>query len=103
MAYPFDGFSPFLEYGYPKDTPPSLFRQSTTSDYISRQMELFSEAFRAAVLDAVSSPKIVLGTVMSKAHPWVDRLKKMPQVQVVVVTLANRDGLVQHILPMLTN
>jgi len=34
MAYPFDGFLPFWEYGYPKDTPPSLFLQSTTFDYI---------------------------------------------------------------------
>jgi len=36
MAYPFYGFLPYLEYGYPKDTPPSLSWQSTTFDYDSR-------------------------------------------------------------------
>ena len=35
MAYSFDSFLPFWEYGYSKDTPPSLFLQSTTFDYIS--------------------------------------------------------------------
>jgi nucleoside-triphosphatase len=86
---------------------PAVYQGVTEADYVVideiGRMELFSEAFRAAVLDAVQSPKMVLGTVMSKAHPWVDRLKKMPQVQVVVVTLANRDALVPHVLPMLTD
>ncbi len=67
------------------------------------KMELFSEAFRTAVLHAVSSPKMVLGTVMLRPHPWVDKLKEMPGTTVVVVTVANRDRLVQDILPVLTN
>jgi nucleoside-triphosphatase THEP1 len=86
---------------------PAVYQAVAEADYVVvdeiGKMELFSETFRIAVLDAVASPKIVLGTVMSKAHPWVDGLKKMSEVQVVVVTLANRGGLVQRILPMLTS
>jgi nucleoside-triphosphatase THEP1 len=38
----------------------------------------------------MSSPKIVVATVMHKSHAWVNALKAMPQVTVWQVTLANR-------------
>ena len=65
------------------------------------KMELLSDAFRAAVLTAVSSPKIVLGTVMRQAHPWADMLRRMPEVIVVPVTLANRERLLDQIARLL--
>jgi nucleoside-triphosphatase THEP1 len=61
------------------------------------KMELLSKAFRAAVLSAVSGPKPVLGTVMHGSHPWVDALKGLPQVVVVMVTVENRERLLERI------
>jgi nucleoside-triphosphatase len=65
------------------------------------KMELFSPAFRAAVLMALDSPKPVLGTVMASAHPWVDAIKRRPDVSVVELTRANREALPQRILEWL--
>jgi nucleoside-triphosphatase len=65
------------------------------------KMELFSERFREAVKEAVQSDKAVIGTVMSGRNPWVDELKSLPQVTVLKVTPANRDGVVQRVLDLL--
>jgi nucleoside-triphosphatase len=55
------------------------------------KMELFSGEFQGAVIKAMSSPKIVVATVMQRDHVWVNALKAMPQVTVWQVTEANRD------------
>jgi nucleoside-triphosphatase len=65
------------------------------------KMELFSPAFRAAVLAALESPKPVLGTVMAGAHPWVDAIKRRRDVTVVELTRAHREALPQKILEWL--
>jgi nucleoside-triphosphatase len=57
------------------------------------KMELMSPAFRAAVASAIESPLRILATAMSKAHPFVDGLKRRPDVEVVAVSTANRDSL----------
>ncbi len=62
------------------------------------KMELFSQAFRAAVLEAIASAAPVLGTIMLRPHPWADALKARPEVQVVTVTRENRDALVEVVL-----
>lgn len=54
------------------------------------KMELFSSAFREAVLAALASPKPVLATVMARPHPWVDAIKAGPDVSLVEVTRTNR-------------
>lgn len=61
------------------------------------KMELFSEAFRRVVRDAVIGPSPVLGTVMRGAHPWVDKLRMRPEVEVWVITAENRDGMAERI------
>jgi len=80
---------------------PTIYRAVAEADYVVideiGKMELFSDAFRAAVLHAVSSPRIVLGTVMRQAHPWVDRLKDMSGVSIIMVTMANRERLLETI------
>jgi len=80
---------------------PTIYRAVAEADYVVideiGKMELFSDAFRAAVLHAVSSPNIVLGTVMRQAHPWVDRLKNMSGVSIIGVTVANRERLLETI------
>ncbi len=67
------------------------------------KMELFSNSFRDAVLTALESGKNVLGTIMSSAHPWADGVKRRPEVEVVTVTRANRDEVVEGVLKWLAN
>lgn len=64
------------------------------------KMELFSQAFKDAVWEAVHSHKPVLGTVTLRSHPWADRVKVLPQVTVIKVTKANRDKMAQQVLDL---
>lgn len=66
------------------------------------KMELFSSAFRQVILETLAGSKIIVGTVMFHAHPWVDAIKANPGVRVVEVTLANRDRLAGELLSWLT-
>jgi len=65
------------------------------------KMELYSQEFRRAVMEALGSEKVVLGTVMASRHPWVDTLKARPEVTVLTVTEGNREGIARRILDML--
>jgi nucleoside-triphosphatase len=65
------------------------------------KMELYSQEFRRAVVEALGSEKVVLGTVMAGPHLWVDTLKARPQVTVLTVTEGNREGMARQILDML--
>lgn len=65
------------------------------------KMELYSQEFREAVVEALESEKVVLGTVMAGSHPWVDTLKARPQVTVLMITESNREGMARRILEML--
>ncbi len=62
------------------------------------KMELFSSQFQSAVLKAVSSPKIVLATVMREEQPWVAALKALPNVTVWEIDKTNRTRLVAEVL-----
>jgi nucleoside-triphosphatase len=62
------------------------------------KMELFSPSFREAVLEAIASGKRVLGTIMLKPHPWADKIKQHPRVNVVPVTRTNRSQVVSQVL-----
>jgi nucleoside-triphosphatase len=62
------------------------------------KMELFSEAFKAAVLGALDSPAPVIATVMARPHPWVDPLKGRPDVTLWQVTVENRDEMLSRVL-----
>jgi nucleoside-triphosphatase len=65
------------------------------------KMELFSPAFREAVLAALECPKPVLATVMARPQPWVDAIKARADVSVVEVTLDNRQAMPERILDWL--
>lgn len=59
------------------------------------KMELFSERF-IALLERIfdsASPQPLLGTVMERPHPLVDPLRCRPGVEVIQVSLNNREGL----------
>jgi nucleoside-triphosphatase len=66
------------------------------------KMELFSAAFKEAVLAAIESDKLVLGTIMLRSHPWADVIKVHPQVTLIKITRANRDTAVQLVLDCLS-
>jgi nucleoside-triphosphatase len=66
------------------------------------KMELFSTAFKEAVLAAVESDKLVLGTIMLRSHPWADAIKAHPRVTLIQITEANRGTAVQLILDSLS-
>ncbi len=65
------------------------------------KMELFCEAFKEAVGDAVGSANSVLATAMGGSHPWVDNLKAKPEVELWEVTVDNRDTLPKQVLAWL--
>ncbi len=66
-------------------------------DEIAR-MELFSDAFRGAVIAALDSPSRVLATIQRRGDPFLDRLRARPDVTLVTVTPENRDGLVDVLI-----
>ena len=57
------------------------------------KMELFSEAFQDAVERAFDSGIPILGTILSKSHPFADRIRQRDDVEIVEVTESNRDRL----------
>ncbi|MFW6158275.1 MAG: NTPase [Planctomycetota bacterium] len=61
------------------------------------KMELFSDAFRATVTDALESDQPVVGTITRSQHEFVERIKARADVEVVSVTKSNRDGLPERL------
>lgn len=66
-------------------------------DEIGR-MECFSKAFRRAVLTALDSPNIVVGTVTFGGDDFITELKSRGDIDISEVTLENRDRLPDVIL-----
>lgn len=62
------------------------------------KMELFSAAFKEAVLAAMESSAPTIATVMVRSHPWVDALKARPDVTLWEVTIANRDDMPSRVV-----
>ena len=65
------------------------------------KMELFSLSFRSTLLQAISSNKKVLGTIMLKPDPFADEIKHRPNVKLIGITVANRDRVVADLLKLL--
>lgn len=55
------------------------------------KMELLSPAFREVLLEAMNSTKRLIGTVMLQPHPFADQIKHDSRVEVLLVSKANRD------------
>ena len=69
-------------------------------DEIGR-MELFSQAFKAALLAVLDAQVPLIATVMARPHPWVDSLKARSDVTLWQVTLENRNALPSRALDWL--
>jgi len=65
------------------------------------KMELFSEKFRRTVLRVLKSPCPLLAAILQKSHPFTDPLKARLDVEVIEVTAANRERLVDVVLEKL--
>ena len=65
------------------------------------KMELASAAFRAAVVDLLGRDVAVVATVQLARHQLTDALRRRPDVRVVRVTEATRDGLPEQLMDCL--
>lgn len=65
-------------------------------------METLSERFQEAVLNALNSPKIVVATIQHEGNGYLFQIKNREDVKLVEVTEANRDRLVEKIIPMMS-
>lgn len=54
------------------------------------KMELFSQAFRQAVMEALESGCCLLGTILLGSHPFADAIKARPDVEVIELSEGNR-------------
>jgi len=62
------------------------------------KMELFSAKFREAVLQIIDGGKRVLGTIMLSPNLRADAIKRKPQVNLVTVTRANHQEVLEELL-----
>jgi nucleoside-triphosphatase len=85
----------------------ALRRAVAEADYVVvdeiGKMELFSDRFRDAVMEAIESDKPLVGSVMRNRNRWVDALKALPSVDVIEVTRENRDQIVPQVTELLQN
>jgi nucleoside-triphosphatase len=65
------------------------------------KMELCSERFMDALEAALRSPKPFLGTVLQAPHPWIDALKRRPDVELYRLSERNRADLKDALLARL--
>jgi nucleoside-triphosphatase len=63
-------------------------------------MEILSQHFQQAVLDAVQSPSPLLGTIVQRPQPFADRVKALPGVTLLQVRRGSREALLAQILDL---
>lgn len=61
------------------------------------RMELFSKKFQEAVLDALESKVPLLGVIQARPHPFLEQVRKRPDVELIQVTIENRDVLAEQL------
>lgn len=65
-------------------------------------MELYSAAFKEAVIRALQSSKILIGVLHQRARdPLISAIRATPQIHIVEVTLANRGQLHETVFDMI--
>jgi len=66
------------------------------------KMESCSRRFVDALETALRSPKPILGAVLQAAHPWIDALKRRPEVELYRLNERNRVDLQDALLARLS-
>jgi nucleoside-triphosphatase THEP1 len=67
------------------------------------KMECFSAVFRAAALRALDSLNIVVGTITFGGDDFIAGVKARPDIEIIEVTLQNRDALPDLILSKISS
>lgn len=62
------------------------------------KMELLSQQFQQAVLQALDSSKRVLGSLLGSPHPFADPIRGRPDVMLRTVTESNRSAVLAQVL-----
>jgi nucleoside-triphosphatase len=62
------------------------------------KMECFSGAFRQAAVKALDSPNIVIGTITLGSDEFIQTIKRRNDIEIIEVTLDNRDSLPDKIV-----
>lgn len=65
------------------------------------KMELFSDKFRKLVLGIMDRPMPLLATILSRPHPFCDKLKNIKGLHLITITKNNRDSLIDDITELL--
>ena len=63
-------------------------------------MELFSNSYKKLLLDLLKCNKQVIGTIYMNSYEWLDDFKKLDGIQLIEITLENRDTIPQRIVDM---
>ncbi len=64
-------------------------------------MEMLSEKFRQAVLDALESNVVVFGSIVKRRTPFTDTIKSLPNVSIIEVRKGNLDTTAEQVLGLL--
>jgi len=64
-------------------------------------MQLFSEPFKCALLEAVKSSKTIIGTIVFRPYEWADDFKLRENVQLLELSMDNRDDVPSNVQEML--
>jgi nucleoside-triphosphatase len=65
------------------------------------KMELFSEKIKQSILDALESPRRVLGTITQSDIKFANEIKRQKDIVVLEVTRENREELVDRIVKLI--
>ncbi len=65
------------------------------------KMELYSDRFKKVTLHALDSDVPVLATIMSRPEPFCDMVKSRNDIEIVEMTIGNRNGLADYLLSTL--
>jgi len=61
------------------------------------RMELFSETFQETVWKALEKKLPLLGVIQERPHPFLNRVRKRPDVELIPVTIENRNTLADQL------
>jgi len=67
------------------------------------RMELFSQKFQETVWQALEKKVPLLGVIQERPHPFLNLVRKRPDVELIPVTVKNRNILVDQLLHRLLN
>jgi len=61
-------------------------------------MQLYSEKYKELLMKVLKSDKTLIGTIFFDSHPWIDEFKKNNEIELIELTMENRDNMVNEIL-----